>query len=172
MMDVIILGLFAFVRILLQHPKRSIWLNITFFFLAVGCLMDFFPDDNTLTIVLGAAVTVLVHFCGKSHYNRKSAKKAAATPAPAQTVPQRVTPPVQTPPTRPATPPQPVRTVPTPQPEPVAQTLTTCVRCGQPLRGPVCAHCQFDHIANPIFLLCRVPSQKMQIDLRHTQNSR
>lgn len=46
----------------------------------------------------------------------------------------------------------------------VQQTLTSCVRCGQRLKGPICARCSFDHIAQPIYLLCLISPRQLQIN--------
>lgn len=168
----LILAFWARIKLFRPH-----WLGNILFFITVCVIGIMGGDTGDTTLSIAISFSIITHIWAKA-VDKKKAKKAAATPPnPAVTQkpvtpPKATTPPKTTTPPKPVTPPKettPPKTDTTPKPTTTAkpvtvpQTLTTCVRCARPLKGPKCSHCGFDHIANPVWLLCLMPPQKLQI---------
>lgn len=159
-------------RIFKLRPHRRA--NIITFIIQLLCLM---VDSNgnlavseLPSMAIGVAVfTWILHLLAKWHDRRKEKKqqkkmaaKQASTPALQQTGKTST----QTKVVQTQTPPKPKQKkspVVQQKAPPVQQTLTNCMRCGQPLTGATCSSCGFDHTAQPILLLSPVVPGKLQI---------
>ncbi len=140
LLSFLMIGAFV-LRFFLFRPH---WLaNIVTFFVTIGCIIPLsgnsIPSEGRLGVAAGVALIIFCLHLFAKRYDKKRAAKKAARQAPLYTPP--------------AVPTQPM----------VAQTLTTCLRCGSALHGPICTACGFDHTAESLFFLTPVEPARLQI---------
>ena len=143
MVTCLVLRIYVFRPHWLGNLITMIVLVLYTLFMSAGTL----PGEGIAGDIVGCAlITFVLHLLAKKR-DKKKQKKQAQKIAAAQ-VPQY---PIHTPVYNPVQAPQ------------VAQTLTSCMRCHQPLQGAKCKTCGFDHTAQPILLLTPVDPAKLQL---------